>query len=96
MREISVSQCTLTYFVAFGMRSELNAPKMEIQHSVSLSRQCCSTPVGFGQGLFGKEQCDDTGASPTLSWPRYSWFLPFPSIEISIEGTELLWCCGLH
>jgi hypothetical protein len=27
MREISVSQCTLIYFVAFGMGSEGNVPK---------------------------------------------------------------------
>jgi hypothetical protein len=28
----------------------------------SPSRQCSSTPVGFGQGFLGKEQRDNTGA----------------------------------
>jgi len=36
------------------------------------SQQCSSTPVGFGQGFLIKEQCDETGASPILSWPGCS------------------------
>jgi len=35
---------------------------------VSPSRECSSTPAGFCQGFLGKEQCDNTGASPILSW----------------------------
>jgi hypothetical protein len=36
----------------------------------SLSRQCSSTPVGFGQGFLSKEQRDNTGtSSPILSIP---------------------------
>ena len=31
---------------------------------LSPSRQCSSTPVGFGQGFLSKEQCDNSGASP--------------------------------
>jgi len=36
---------------------------MEIQQLVSPSRQCSSTPVGFGQGFCSKERCTNTGAS---------------------------------
>jgi len=73
------------------LRDAVRKPrKMENQQLVSSSQQCFSTPVGFGQGFFSKEQCDNTGASPILSWPSYSWFLPVTSKEISIEGTALL------
>jgi hypothetical protein len=34
---------------------------MENQQSVSPSRQCSSTPVGFDQEFLCKEQCDKTG-----------------------------------
>jgi hypothetical protein len=63
---------------------------MENQQLVSLSRQCSSTPVGFGQGFLSEEQCDNTGASPKLSLPAFGWFQPVPLIEISNEGTALL------
>ena len=39
------------------------------------------------------KQCDNTGASPILSWPDCSWFLSVPSTVINIEGSALLWCC---
>ena len=39
---------------------------MEKQKSVSPSRQCSSTPVGIGQGLLNKEQCDNSGAASDL------------------------------
>ena len=57
----------------------------------SPSWQCSSTLVGFGQVFLSKEQCDNTGASPILSWPGSS-FVPVPSTEISIDGMALLWC----
>jgi hypothetical protein len=38
---------------------------MENQQLVSTPRQCPSTPVGFGPRFLSREQCDDTGASPT-------------------------------
>jgi len=43
---------------------------MEKQQLVSPSRQCSSTPVGFGQGLLRKEECDNTGPFPhtLLAW----------------------------
>ena len=46
--------------------------KTEDQQLVSLSWQCSSTLVTFAQS---KEQCDNAGASPILSWPGTSWFL---------------------
>ena len=54
------------------------------------SRQCSSTPVGFGQRLPSKEQCNNITSSPTHSWPASSWFLHVPWSEISTEGTALL------
>jgi len=38
--------------------------KMKDQQLVSPSRQCSSTPVGFGHGFLNKEQRDNTGAFP--------------------------------
>jgi len=58
---------------------------MENKYMLSFPWQCSSTPVGFGQGFLTKEQCDNTGASPLLSRPGSSWFLPVPATEISIE-----------
>jgi len=40
--------------------------KMENQQPISPSRQCSSTPAGFGQLFLRKEQYDNTGASPIL------------------------------
>ena len=37
---------------------------MENQQLVSPSRQCSSSPVGFGQGFLSNEQCDNTAAYP--------------------------------
>jgi len=87
-----IKKYTLTSFVAFWMRLEGKTPKMENQQFVSPSRQCSSTPVAFCQGCLSKEQFDNTGASPILSWAGCSWFLPVPSTEISTEGTALLTC----
>jgi len=67
-------------------------PKIKNLKLVPRSRQCSSTPVGFGQGFFSQVQCDNTGASSILSWPGSTWHLPVPSTEISIEGTTLSWC----
>jgi len=41
--------------------------KMENQQLEPPSRQCSSTPVGFGQGFLSKEQYDNTAAFPILS-----------------------------
>ena len=54
-------------------------------------RQYSSTPDGFGQGCFSREQCDNTGASLIITRHGCCLFLPIPSIEVSIKGTALLW-----
>jgi hypothetical protein len=42
-------------------------PDMEKRRQlVSLSEQCSSTPVGFGQGFLREYQCDNAGVSPIL------------------------------
>ena len=51
---------------------------------VSPSRQCSSTPVGFGQGFLSKEQCDNNEISlPTiLIWLQLVFhLLPRPKSE---------------
>jgi hypothetical protein len=72
------------------MRSEGNEPKMEKQQLVSPSRQCSSTPDGYGQGFLNKEQCHNTGNSIIFPLIDSSSFLTVHSTEISIEGTALL------
>jgi hypothetical protein len=61
---------------------------MENQHLVSPSPQCSSTPVGFGQGFLGKEQCDKTGAFPIFSWPGPDDFLPFLRLKSAPKGGQ--------
>ena len=62
---------------------------MENQQSVSPSRQCSSTPVGFGQGFPINEQ------SATLEQPHYSPDLPsadfylFPRLRSALKGPYL-------
>ena len=48
------------------LRDEVRRNRLDMENKelVSLSRQCSSTPVGFGQGFLSEEQCDNTGASP--------------------------------
>jgi hypothetical protein len=48
---------------------------MENQQLVSPSQHCSSTPVSFGQGFLSKEQWDNTGASPILSWSGSSQYI---------------------
>jgi len=62
---------------------------MENQQLVSLSRQCSSTPVGFGHGFLSKEQSDITGA-PLHTPDPASADLSVSSTEISLEGTAIL------
>ena len=52
------------------------------------SLQCSTTPVGFGQGLISKEQCDNTGASPNLAPAD---FYPFPRLKSTVKGRRF---CG--
>ena len=74
-----------------GMRSERNSPKINNKQLDSPSWQCSSTLVDFVWAFLSKEQCDNTGASPILSWPGSS-FVPVSLTEIRIEGMTLLWC----
>jgi len=71
-----INNCTLTSSVELGLLSEANGPKKGEKQLVSPSRQCSSSPVGFGQGILSKQQCDNTGASIIISWPGFSWFSP--------------------
>jgi len=59
---------------------------MENQQVVSPSRQCSSTPVGFGQGFLIKEQCDNIGASsyPPALAPADFYF--FPRLKSVLKG----------
>jgi len=55
------------------------------------TRQCSSTPAGFGHIYLSKERYDKTGAFAVLFWQGSSLFSPVHSTEISVEGTALLW-----
>jgi hypothetical protein len=65
----------LTSLVALRLLSEGNVPTVENRQLISPSRQCSSTPVGFGQGFRSKEQCDNTGASSSslMTWFQLSF-----------------------
>jgi hypothetical protein len=59
---------------------------MENQKLVSTSRQCSSTPVGFGQGFLSKEQCDNTGAPPYSPDLAAADFYLFPGMKSALKG----------
>jgi len=82
-----------TCFFALGMRSEVNAPKNG-ERTVSFS--FTTMFLHTGQRFLSRAQYVNTGASPILSWPGRSWFLPVPSTEISIEWDGALWCYWHH
>ena len=50
------------------------------------SRQCSSTPVGFGHGFRIKEQCDNTAASPYSSDPAAADLYLFPRLKSALKG----------
>jgi len=56
---------------------------MENQQLVSPSRQCSSTPVGFGHRLINEEQCDNLGASPDVA-PADVYL--FPRLNSALRG----------
>jgi len=85
-----IKKCTLASFVMLRIRSEENIPKNGEIELFSPSRQCSSTPAGFGQGFPSKKQCDYAEESPILSLPVSNRLLPVPSTEIIIEETALL------
>jgi len=55
-------------------RQKETARKIEYQQLVYPLRQCSITPVGFGQEFLSNGQCNNTGTSPILYWPPFSWF----------------------
>jgi hypothetical protein len=68
------------------MRSEGNDHKNGEPNLYSPSRQCSSTPVGFGQGFVSKEQCDNTGAPPYFPDLTPGDFYLFHRIESALKG----------
>jgi len=52
---------------------------------VCLLRQCCSTPVVFGQGFLSKKQCDNTGESHTFSDLAPADFFLFTRMKSSLK-----------
>jgi len=62
---------------------------MENQQVVSPSRQCSSTPVGFGQGFLIKEQYDDVGASPYPPGLAPAGFFHFPRLQSVLKGRRI-------
>jgi hypothetical protein len=56
---------------------------VENLQSVSPSRQCSSTPVGFGQGFLSKEKYDNIAAFPELA-PADIYL--FPLLKSVLKG----------
>jgi hypothetical protein len=80
-----IKECKMTSFLALGMWSERNTLKKENGQLVPPSQQCSSTVVDFDHWFLSKEQCDNTGASPILSWPSSSWFYLFPHVKSALK-----------
>jgi len=62
---------------------------MENRQLVSPSRQCSSTPVGFGQGFLSKEQRDNTAASPYSPDLAPANLNLFPGLKSALKGQRL-------
>ena len=81
-----IKKCTLTTFVALGMRSVGNVSK----NGELIFGFCFTTMLQhtghFGQGFLSKEQRDNSGETSIHTWPDSSWFLPVPLSKISTEG----------
>jgi hypothetical protein len=61
--------------------------KMENQQLVSLSLQCSSTPVGFGQGfLLGKNYVTTLEHPPYPTDVAPAGFYPFPRLKSTLKG----------
>ena len=60
--------------------------KMESKQLASTSRQCSSTPVGFGRGFLDKGQCDN------MEYPKQALnlapanFCLFPRLKSALKG----------
>ena len=80
----------LTSFVAFGMRSEENTPKYgEPTAGFSFTTMLQHIRL-FGQGFPSKEERDNSGASPILSWSGCSRFLRVRLLKSRLKGQI---CC---
>jgi len=81
-----IKESTLTSFFALGKKPEGNVLKNG-KPTVGFSfMTMASTSVGFGQGFLSKEQCDNTAASPMLSWPTPADFNLFPRMKSEWKG----------
>jgi len=54
-----------------------------------------STSAGFGQGFLSTEQCDNTAASPMLSWPTPADFYLFPTMKSAWKGRHFCDATGI-
>jgi hypothetical protein len=63
---------------------------MENQEFFSPWRQCFRTQVGCGQGFLSKQQRENSGASPILSSPGSSWFLPAVKGRGFCDATDII------
>ena len=60
--------------------------KWKTPQLVSRSQQCSCTPVCFGQVFLIKEQCDNPGHPPLLSWLTSTDFYLFPRMKLTLKG----------
>jgi hypothetical protein len=67
---------------------------MENQDLVSPSRQCSSTPVGFGLGFLNKKQRENTGASPTPDLGPAEFYL-FRQLKSALKGRRFCDATGI-
>jgi hypothetical protein len=72
------------------MRSEETPLRMENQEFFSPMRHYSRIPVGSGQEFLSKEQRENTGASPILSWPSFSWFLLVVKGKGFCDATDII------
>ena len=87
-------KCTLTFLVAFGMRSEGNAPKYGEPRVGFCFTTMLQNTRRFGQGFLPNNNVTKvnlTPYSPNLSPGDFTC----PSTEISIESMALV-CCYWH
>jgi hypothetical protein len=74
------------------MGSEENAPKMENQQLVSLSRKFSSTPVGFGQRFLSKNNATTTEHPPYSPDLPSAYIYMFPRLKSALKGWRV--CSG--
>jgi hypothetical protein len=75
-------------FVAFGLRSERNAPEIWRADGFFLHNNAPAHRLVLVKDFLAKKQCENTRESPVTG---SSWFLTIPYKEMSVERTALLW-----